>query len=77
MKDEIKMLLSVQERDLELDRLSGELAAIPTKISAIKASIDAAKKALEDAKKEALHQYAKELLDAKDVNKAWQVLLSQ
>ena len=30
----------------------------------------------ETAKKEALHQYAKELLDAKDVDKAWQVLLS-
>ncbi len=30
----------------------------------------------EDAKKDALHQYAKELLDAKDINKAWQVLLS-
>jgi len=30
----------------------------------------------EDAKKEALHQYAKELLDAGNVNKAWQVLLN-
>jgi len=30
----------------------------------------------EDAKKEALHQYAKELLDIGNVNKAWQLLLS-
>ncbi len=30
----------------------------------------------ETAKKEALHQYAKELLDARNVEKAWQVLLS-
>jgi flavin reductase (DIM6/NTAB) family NADH-FMN oxidoreductase RutF len=30
----------------------------------------------ESARKEALHQYAKELLDAKEVDKAWQVLLS-
>ena len=30
----------------------------------------------ETAKKEALHQYAKELLDAKEIDKAWQVLLS-
>jgi len=30
----------------------------------------------EDAKKEALHQYAKQLLEAKEVNKAWQVLLA-
>ncbi|MFI5195909.1 MAG: flavin reductase family protein [Chitinophagales bacterium] len=31
----------------------------------------------EDAKKEALHLYAKELLDAGNINKAWQVLLSE
>lgn len=31
----------------------------------------------EIAKKEALHQYAKELLDVGDVNKAWQVLLGE
>ena len=30
----------------------------------------------EDAKKEALHLYAKQLLEAKEVNKAWQVLLA-
>ncbi len=30
----------------------------------------------ESAKKEALHSYAKELLEAKEVNKAWQVLLA-
>ena len=31
----------------------------------------------EDAKKEALHLYAKRLLETKDVNKAWQVLLTE
>lgn len=31
----------------------------------------------EAAKKEALHQYAKELLDTGNVNKAWQVLLGE
>ena len=31
----------------------------------------------EDAKKDAIHLYARELLVAKDVNKAWQVLLSE
>lgn len=31
----------------------------------------------EAAKKDALHQYAKELLDSGDVNKAWQVLLGE
>ena len=30
----------------------------------------------EDAKTEALHQFAKELLDAREVNRAWQVLLA-
>ena len=30
----------------------------------------------EDGKKEALHMYAKELLETKEVNKAWQVLLA-
>jgi len=52
MKDAIKLLLALQERDLELDRLSGELAAVPGKIAEIKAGISAAKAALEDAKKE-------------------------
>jgi len=52
MKDAIKSLLSLQERDLELDRVQAELSAVPGKIAEIKASIDAAKKALEDAKKE-------------------------
>ncbi|MCD6012379.1 MAG: flavin reductase family protein [Flavipsychrobacter sp.] len=31
----------------------------------------------EDTKRDALHQYAKELLDGGDVNKAWQVLLGE
>jgi predicted nucleic acid-binding Zn-ribbon protein len=52
MKDAIKLLLALQERDLDLDRLSAELAAVPGKIAATKAEIEASKKALEDAKKE-------------------------
>jgi predicted nucleic acid-binding Zn-ribbon protein len=52
MKDAIKSLLSLQERDLDLDRLSAELAAAPKRIAEIKASIEGAIKDLEDAKKE-------------------------
>jgi predicted nucleic acid-binding Zn-ribbon protein len=52
MKESIKLLLALQERDLELDRLSADLAAIPGKIAGIKADINAAKTALEEAKKE-------------------------
>ncbi len=52
MNDTIKSLLSLQDRDLELDRLRADLAAIPAKISKLKADIQAAKTALEEAKKE-------------------------
>jgi predicted nucleic acid-binding Zn-ribbon protein len=52
MKEDIKALLSVQERDLDLDHLRAELAAVPGKISGLKGEIQAAKTALEDAKKE-------------------------
>src|SRR5882672_3326964 len=52
MIDMIKSLLSLQDRDLELDRWRGELLAIPTKITKLKADIQAAKTALEEAKKE-------------------------
>ena len=52
MKDTIKLLLGLQERDLELDRLKAELAAIPAKIVGLKGEIQAAKAALEEAKKE-------------------------
>jgi len=52
MKETIKLLLSLQDRDLELDRVRAELAAIPAKISGLKADIQSAKKALEDAKKD-------------------------
>src|SRR6266403_5228479 len=52
MKDMIKSLLSLQERDLELDRWRAELLAIPAKISGLKSDIQAAKTALEDAKKD-------------------------
>ena len=52
MNDTIKLLLSLQDKDLELDRMQGELAAIPAKIGALKHDIQVAKTALEDAKKE-------------------------
>ena len=52
MKDMIKSLLNLQERDLELDRLRAEWAAIPSKIAKLKADIQAAKTALEEAKKD-------------------------
>lgn len=52
MNDSIKQLLSLQERDLELDRLRAEMAAIPGKIEALKTEIQTAKTALENAKKE-------------------------
>jgi len=52
MKDSIKQLLSLQERDLELDQVRESIAAIPKKIADLKNDIQSAKTALEDAKKE-------------------------
>lgn len=52
MKQQIKLLLALQERDLEMDRWRGELAAIPATIVGLKSEIQAAKAALEGAKKE-------------------------
>jgi uncharacterized protein len=52
VQEAIKQLLSLQERDVELDRLQAELAAIPKEIDAIKKQMDAEKTALEDSKKE-------------------------
>ncbi|OGR91715.1 MAG: hypothetical protein A2992_08415 [Elusimicrobia bacterium RIFCSPLOWO2_01_FULL_59_12] len=52
MQEAVKQLLSLQERDLELDRLQGELAAIPKEIAAINKRIEAERAALEDSKKE-------------------------
>jgi predicted nucleic acid-binding Zn-ribbon protein len=52
MNESIKQLLALQERDLDLDRLQGELAAIPAKIAALKGQIQANKTGLENAKKE-------------------------
>jgi predicted nucleic acid-binding Zn-ribbon protein len=52
MNDAIRSLLALQEKDLELDRLTAGLAAIPGKIAALQSQIQAAKTALEDAKKE-------------------------
>jgi len=52
MNESIRQLLSLQERDLELDRLQAEVAAIPGKIAALKGQIQTNKTALENAKKE-------------------------
>src|SRR5882724_947804 len=52
MNDTIKTLLSLQDRDLELDKLRAEQAAIPGRIAKVEGEIAGAKKALEDAKKE-------------------------
>ncbi len=55
MKDAIKLLLSLQDKDLDVDRLKAELASIPGKITGLKSDIQSAKKALEDAKSELTH----------------------
>ncbi len=52
MNDSIKQLLSLQDRDLETDRLRSEAAAIPAKVTKIKAQIQTNKTELESAKKE-------------------------
>jgi uncharacterized protein len=52
MKIEIKSLLNLQERDLELDGCKTEQAAVPGKVAAIQGEIASAKQALEDAKKD-------------------------
>src|SRR5262245_20548324 len=52
MNETIKQLLGLQERDLELDRIEADLAAIPKKIESLKSNIQDAKTALENAKKE-------------------------
>ncbi len=52
MQESVKQLLSLQERDLELDKLQAELTAIPKEISAIKKQMEEEKAALEDSKKE-------------------------
>jgi len=52
MNESIEKLLNVQARDLELERLRSESAAIPAKIAALKAKIQENKTALENSKKE-------------------------
>src|SRR5258708_18316963 len=39
MKDAIKLLLSLQDKDLDVDRLKAELASIPGKITGLKSDI--------------------------------------
>ena len=53
MNESIKQLLSLQERDLDLDQIKAELASIPKEIAALKTHIEKDKLALEDSKKEA------------------------
>jgi predicted nucleic acid-binding Zn-ribbon protein len=52
MNDSLKQLLALQQRDLELDQLHSETAAIPAKIAALRAKISENKSALEAAKKD-------------------------
>ena len=52
MNESIKQLLALQDRDLEIDRLRTDAAAIPAKVQAVKKRIDDAKAALENAKKD-------------------------
>ena len=52
MQEPIKQLLGLQERDLELDRLRAELAAVPKAIEGIKKQTEAERTALEESKKE-------------------------
>jgi len=55
VNDSIKQLLSLQDRDIELDRFQAELAAIPKEIAAIHKQMAAEKTALEDSKKDLVH----------------------
>jgi predicted nucleic acid-binding Zn-ribbon protein len=52
VQEPIKLLLALQDRDLELEKLQAILKSIPREIAAIRAQIDADKKALEESKKE-------------------------
>src|SRR5437868_3559691 len=53
-------MLSIQEQDVELDRLQAELAAVPKAIAAIQKQIAADKAALEESKKELTQVQMKE-----------------
>ncbi len=64
MKENIKLLLSLQDRDLDLERVRAELASIPAKITGLKGDIQTAKKALDDSKKDLVTlQLAKKQLE--------------
>ena len=52
MQENIKQLLSLQERDLELDQIKADLLSIPREIAAIRKQIEDARVALEESKKE-------------------------
>jgi predicted nucleic acid-binding Zn-ribbon protein len=52
MNESIRQLLTLQERDLILDRLQSELTSIPAKVEALKKEIQTHKAELENAKKE-------------------------
>src|ERR1700679_3526932 len=64
VNESIKQLLNVQERDAEMDGFRMESAAIPKRVAALKAEIQANKTALENAKKDLLQfQLAKKEKD--------------
>src|SRR4051812_15611802 len=55
MQEAIKQLLSLQERDIELDKLTADLVAIPKEIAAIHKQMADEKAALEASKKDLSH----------------------
>ena len=64
MNESIQQLLKVQEQDSAYDRLRAESSAIPKKVEALKAEIQANKTALENAKKDLVQfQLAKKQKD--------------
>src|SRR5207248_1308141 len=52
VQESIKLLLGLQDRDLEIDRLQAELTSIPKEIAKIEKQIEAEKAALEASKKD-------------------------
>ena len=64
MKEFIKQLLQLQQRDAELDRMAGEVASVPAKVAVLRGKIQANKLALENAKKDLIQlQLAKKQKD--------------
>ena len=52
MNDQLKQVIALQDRDLELDKLRAEAAAIPAKMNELKKQIQDLKSSLENSKRE-------------------------